>query len=304
VDQIAFAARTFVLRNPSQIPKQIIPAGTAAEPAIRIFTVSKGDEGRKLIEALTAISADIAQGKKLSTVLLLGRYRFIEPDLQSLRRQFSRLKINYKTIHSSKGLEADHVVLLNADSGRMGFPSEIVDDPLLSLVSSEVEDFTNAEERRVMYVAMTRARRTFTILSSNTQPSAFVTELRKDPEYGIVATPGAEVEVHVCGECGGQLVGVTGQDGRVWYRCQHLHLCGNLLPACSSCGIALPRHTDLDTQLVCRCGVSFPSCPVCEEGWLVERTGRYGNFLGCVRFSASACPGKARIQIAQGTTAP
>jgi superfamily I DNA/RNA helicase len=72
------------------------------------------------------------------------------------RRRFPRLKISFKTIHASKGLEANHVILLNADSGRMGFPSEIVDDPLLSLVSPEEEAFQIAEERRVMYEAMTR----------------------------------------------------------------------------------------------------------------------------------------------------
>lgn len=96
----------------------------------------------------------------------------------------------------------------------MGFPSEIVDDPLLSLVSPEEEAFQNAEERRVMYVAMTRARHTLTILASNARPSSFVTELRKDPAYGISTAPRAEPEAHVCGECGGRLLGVTGQDGR------------------------------------------------------------------------------------------
>lgn len=87
--------------------------------------------------------------------------------MRALKRQFPRLQLSFKTIHASKGLQADHVVLLNADSGRTGFPSEIVDDPLLTLVSPEEEMFENAEERRVMYVAMTRARFTLTLLASN-----------------------------------------------------------------------------------------------------------------------------------------
>ena len=70
-----------------------------------------------------------------------------EPDMRALKREFPHLNISFKTIHASKGLQADHVVLLNADSGRMGFPSEIVDDPLLTLVSPEEEMFENAEER-------------------------------------------------------------------------------------------------------------------------------------------------------------
>jgi DNA helicase-4 len=293
VDQIAFAARTFVLRNPAQIDKKIVPAGTATEPAIKVVTVSKGEDERKLNELLGTLSAVMAPEAKPATVLLLGRYRFIEPDMQGLRRRFPRLKISFKTIHASKGLEADHVILLNADSGRTGFPSEIVDDPLLSLVSPEEEAFQNAEERRVMYVAMTRARHTLTILASNARPSSFVTELRKDPAYGISTAPGAEPEAHVCGECGGRLLGVTGQDGRIWYRCEHVQHCGNLLPACPSCGTALPRHADGTSEVRCGCGASYPTCPECEDGWLIERSGSFGKFLGCVRYPT--CTGKAKI---------
>lgn len=291
VDQIAFAARTFVLRNPAQIEKQIIPAGTATEPAIEIVTVSKGENETKLSDVLGAIATELEEGVKPPSVLLLGRYRFLEPDMRELKRQFPRLHISFKTIHASKGLEADHVILLNASSGRTGFPSEIVDDPLLSLVSPEEEAFQNAEERRVMYVAMTRARHTLTILASNARPSSFVTELRKDPAYSIAAEPGANSEIHECGECGGRLLGVTGRDGRIWYRCEHVQHCGNLMPACQSCGTALPRREDGTIEVRCGCGASYPTCPECEDGWLIERSGAYGRFLSCVRYPT--CIGKA-----------
>jgi len=292
VDLIAFAARTFVLRNPAQIDKRIVPAGTATEPAINIVAVSKGEDDQKLSGVLRAITAKLEEGAKPESVLLLARYRFLEPDMRDLKRRFPRLNISFKSIHASKGLEADHVILVNADSGRMGFPSEIVDDPLLSLVSPEEEAYQNAEERRVMYVAMTRARHTLTILASNARPSSFVTELRKDPVYGIAAALGAEAKAHVCGECGGRLLGVTGNDGRIWYRCEHVQHCGNLLPACQSCVTALPRRAGETTKARCDCGASYPICPKCSDGWLVERRGRYGRFLGCVRYPA--CPGKAK----------
>lgn len=113
------------------------------------------------------------------------------------------------------------------------FPSEIVDDPLLGLVSPDEETFQNADERRVMYVAMTRARHTLTILASNARPSAFVTELVKDPAYGIVQPLGPDRAIYECGECGGRLLSVQGQDGQTWYRCEHSEHCGNFLPACS-----------------------------------------------------------------------
>jgi DNA helicase IV len=302
VDQIAFAARTFVLRNPAQIHKQIVPAGTATEPAIRIVSVSKGEDEQKLSEVLGSITAKLEEGTKPASVLLLGRYRFLEPDMRELKRRFPRLILDFKTIHASKGLEADHVILLNADSGRTGFPSEIVDDPLLSLVSPEEEAFHNAEERRVMYVAMTRARHTLTILASNAMPSSFVTELKKDPAYGLDWAPNADSEDHECGECGGRLIGVPGRDGRVWYRCEHLQHCGHLLPACPSCGSDLPRRTDGAADARCGCGASFPACPECSEGWLVEREGPYRRFLGCVRYPS--CTGKGRLCCSASKTAP
>jgi DNA helicase IV len=243
------------------------------------------------------MSAAVAPEAKPATVLLLGRYRFVEPNMQDLRRRFSRLEISFKTIHASKGLEADHVIILNADSGRTGFPSEIVDDPLLSLVSPEEEAYQNAEERRVMYVAMTRARQTLTILASHARPSSFVTELKKDPAYGIATQLGVEPEEHDCGKCGGRLLGVTGKDGRIWYRCEHVQHCGNLLPACQSCGTALPRHADGAAEVRCGCGINYPACPECEDGWLVERSGSYGKFLGCVRYPS--CNGKAKVERAE-----
>ena len=293
VDQIAYAARTFVLQNPAQIDKQIIPAATASEPAIKVMMTAKDEDGQKLSEVLAGIAATQPDREKESTVLLLGRYRFLEPDMRQLKRQFPRLRLTYKTIHASKGLQADHVVLLGANSGKTGFPSEIVDDPLLYLVSPEAEPYENAEERRVMYVAMTRARYTLTILASNSRPSSFVTELKKEPGYGVAAVTDETEEDKECGECGGRLLRVQGKDGRTWYRCEHAQHCENLLPACPACGSALPRTVDGTAEVRCACEAVYPACPKCRDGWLVERSGRFGAFLGCVRYPK--CSGKAKL---------
>lgn len=292
VDQIAFAARSFVLRNPAQIDKQVIPAGVAKEPAIKIVMSAKGENEKSLLDTLSAISAEVPLVSSPASVLLLGRYRFLRPDMHYLQKSFPRLNISFKTIHASKGLEADHVVLLGADGGRSGFPSEISDDPLLALVSPEEENFENAEERRLMYVAMTRARRTLTIMASNSRPSLFATELKADLlASGIVATD-KEAEVSECGECGGRLLAVRGKDGRNWYRCEHVQHCGNLLPACPACSAALPRSVPAEGQHRCSCGACYPSCPACNDGWLVMRTGPFSRFYGCVRYPS--CLGRAR----------
>ena len=122
-----------------------------------------------------------------ASVLLLGRYRFVQPDnLAELSSAYPGLNIRFLTVHRSKGLEADHVIILRATRGRMGFPSEIVDDSLLDLVLPMPERFEHSEERRLFYVALTRARHSVTILTDRDTPSAFAAELLEDRAYGAV----------------------------------------------------------------------------------------------------------------------
>lgn len=293
VDKIALAAREFVLRNPAQITKVVVPAGEAKDPAIRVVWTRREGSQDRLDEVLGTLTSMPAPEGRKTKVLLLGRYRFVEPEMWQLRKRFPNLDLSFKTIHGSKGLEADHVVILNMDSGTIGFPSEIADDPLLSLVSPEAEPFEHAEERRVMYVALTRARKTVTILASETRPSAFVRELLGSPDYGLAPISVETEQSCTCGECGGRMVTTASKAGRLWYCCEHTRLCGNMLPACAACEKGLPvRDADGLTRSCPHCGTSAPVCPICQDGWLVTRKGRFGEFLSCVRYPD--CSGRKR----------
>ena len=297
VDKIADAARKFVLENPDQIRKQVASNRTTTKPAIKIIFSPDKSEG-KYIEVLKKLSAQAEVDNKRASVFLLRRYSVPKLDLSSLRRRFPNLQIDFKTIHGSKGLEADHVILLNADrggNGRKGFPSEINDDDMLSLVSAKEEAHPHSEERRVMYVAMTRARESLTILASKTHPSAFVTELKDDPEYGIAHEDDADEDDQECGECGGRLLKIKNQkDGRVRYYCEY-KLCKNSIQACPLCKSGLPRWDDESDTIKCGCGATYPPCPVCDEGWLIKREGgHFDPFLSCARFPN--CPGKINLK--------
>src|SRR6056297_669599 len=122
VDKIALASRRFVLRNPAQITKTVRAAGETEQPAIRIAWTRRDNAENVLDETLASLSETCADGDQKPSVLLLGRYRFNEPDLRRLRRQHPALSLSFKTIHASKGLEADHVIILGADKARMGVP--------------------------------------------------------------------------------------------------------------------------------------------------------------------------------------
>ncbi len=84
------------------------------------------------------------------------------------------------TVHSSKGLECDYVILLNVTSDKLGFPSNINDDILLRLVEPDPDNYPNAEERRLFYVALTRARKQVIIFTTTGKNSKFVNELLQD----------------------------------------------------------------------------------------------------------------------------
>jgi DNA helicase-4 len=120
------------------------------------------------------------------TVDVLGRYRF-QRDL--LSHAPGNLRVQFRTVHSSKGLEADHIVVVGLDNTRYGFPSAIADDPVLDLAMPTPESFPHAEERRLFYVALTRARRDVTVIAPRKQMSPFVVELLR---YQNVVTETAE----------------------------------------------------------------------------------------------------------------
>ena len=296
VDKIADAARKFVLENPEQIEKQIASDKTTAEPAIKIILTEGDNDKQKLIQMLNKLSNQAEIDGKSASVFLLGRYKSDNLDARDLNKSFKNLIIEFKTIHDSKGLEADHVILLNAESGgsgRLGFPSEITDDDMLSLVSAKEEAHPHSEERRVMYVAMTRARESLTILASKAHPSAFVTELKNDPEYDITCEDDEDEDDHKCGECGGRLLKIK-KGERVRYHCEY-RLCKNSIQLCPSCKDGIPRRDDKSDTIKCSCGATYPPCPICDEGWLIKREGdHFDPFLSCARFPH--CTGKVNLK--------
>ncbi|NRB20510.1 MAG: topoisomerase DNA-binding C4 zinc finger domain-containing protein [Rhodobacteraceae bacterium] len=294
VDKIALPARSFILQNPSQIQKRVVTADTTDAPAIRVTYYSGGKERAALASILEDFEGDVAGGKS-SSVLLLGRYHFLRPDnFTQLKSCYPRLSIRFLTVHAAKGLEADHVVILGATTSKFGFPSEIVDDPFLDLVLPEPEDFDHAEERRLFYVAMTRARKTVTVSASREKPSVFARELVENEEYGVFELGCSGVAEHRCGACGGRMLERKSKKGATFFACEHRALCGETLRACIVCNSDLPIPDKMDPEKRgCSCGAEFAACPGCSDGWLVERKGRYGPFLSCVKYPS--CKGKESL---------
>jgi len=198
---IADVAKKFVTKNPNQIKKNVLAdQGGTGNP---IVLVRAGDGQQGVREALQRISDDLKSGgQNGGSVYILGRYDFNRdwvPD-----DDFPSLEITYKTIHGSKGLEADYVVVVNLEFGRHGFPSEIEDDPILNLAMSELETFEHAEERRLLYVALTRAKKQAFLVTKKDRDSMFAVELMSDSLVDVVTldlTTSEKFPVRTCTEC-------------------------------------------------------------------------------------------------------
>ena len=284
-DRITAVATKFVLRNPAQIHKDVSSVRRADGPSVHVGL--PGEEcPDTLREALNMIAGDTAKHDGTSTVLLLGRYRHTRPEnMAQLAREHPGLHLSYKTVHRSKGLEADYVVVLDLCSGKYGFPAEVADDPLLNIVLAAPEGHPNAEERRLLYVAVTRAKRGVYLLADGGPLSPFITELMNDgydvTEFGRL--PESDVACPTCVD--GRLERRKNtRDRRVFYGCSHYPYCEHTQPACPYCRTGLPVKTD--GVFRCRdCGQSVEACPACD-GWLRTRAGKYGPFLGCSNYPA------------------
>lgn len=178
--------------------------------------------------------AQQTRGQQRPTVLVLNRYNHAFKHLPAVPPALERaLHIDQRTIHRAKGAEADFVILMGLIGGNVySFPSSITDDPLLSLVMPHPETgLPFAEERRLMYVALTRARHKAILLARRNSPSSFVNELIADESLGesiTVATvddDGNAVAVDPCPKCSsGILVRRVSQFGP-FYGCSRYPEC-------------------------------------------------------------------------------
>ncbi len=174
----------FIMRNSSQIHKDI----RSFRPEMRTFLEFYSYEKREYCSIIEQLIRTIPSDK---SIFLLGRYTFddyyLSYKFQSVREGgrffyvISGRKIEFLTIHKSKGLEADYVFLLQCNKDTYGFTSLIGDDPVLNYVLTKGDQFPNGEERRLFYVAITRAKVKTMVLYDRNYPSVFVDEfLRPD----------------------------------------------------------------------------------------------------------------------------
>lgn len=239
---IADTAARFVQRNPEQLKKSVHSSRDAIARSIRIIPVEvkwgKPSIGNACSQVLTRLNAfaakvvsqwQVEQTPKLK-VLVLSRYNMTNP-YKGKPPEFSHIDVASLSFHRSKGLEADYTLLLDVSEGNYGVPSRIEDDELLNLVIPLPEVFPYAEERRLFYVALTRASRGVFILSNQRKPSRYIRELQDiaGDDIRFESVDGTPLEI--CPRCEvGHMVQRRARNGQAFMGCNQYPNCRHTTP--------------------------------------------------------------------------
>ncbi|WP_025069271.1 UvrD-helicase domain-containing protein, partial [Bacteroides gallinarum] len=169
----------FIQRNKAQIQKDIHSFDSKMKTELEFYSYDRRDYCNTIGQLVASIPSD-------KSIFLLGRYSFDDYYLsfmyQSIKEgnkffyMIGGRKIEFLTVHKSKGLEADYVILLQCNKDTYGFPSLVSNDPVLNYVLTKSDQFPHGEERRLFYVAITRAKMKTLVLYDKRFPSVFVDE--------------------------------------------------------------------------------------------------------------------------------
>jgi len=218
--------------------------------------------GRKPILVLGRHSFDINEFIKLKPN---SKIKYYERTDKLEIKDFEDVDIKYITVHKSKGLEADNVIVLNLKNHLLGFPNKMADDPMLSLLLSDDEEYRFAEERRLFYVALTRTKNEVVLLIP-TDTSLFAEELIKENDY-LFTADNEKLSKTNCPYCqtGNLVIRLNAVKNNQFLGCSHYPSCNQTFS-----NIEILENTIL--------------CPNCKSGFMTKRSGKFGNFLGCTNY--------------------
>lgn len=196
-DPLINFSSNFILKNPNQTKKELKGINNNKSSTYKIaYSVSENQDDTYALQGIfnELLTSGKSKGKE---IFILGRYSFdidrlknedgyltidkanetVSYSMRTKEGETRRLTAQFMTVHKAKGLEADIIIVINCNSGKHGFPSGMSDDPVLNLLLSEADQFENGEERRLFYVAMTRAKELVYLVADSSYKSKFIAEL-------------------------------------------------------------------------------------------------------------------------------
>lgn len=169
-------ATAFITKNPRQISKNLKSQKHTLNPIIFVPYNNKINCFKNILNTVLNTTKD---------VMVLSRnnrdiYDYIDNDFeyQDNVLTYQDTKIKFYTVHKSKGLEAEAVIILNCNDNILGFPNKIESNKLINKIFP-FSEIKFAEERRLFYVALTRTKNKVYLLYDKYNPSCFIKELKK-----------------------------------------------------------------------------------------------------------------------------
>ncbi|MCG8710172.1 DNA helicase IV [Brenneria sp. 4F2] len=170
-ERIGEVANQFIQQNPYQLQKPLNSLNKGDKKAI---TILPQEQLEPLLDKLSGYV------KAEERILILSRYHHLRPQvLQKAGTRWPKLHIDFMTVHASKGQQAEYVIIVGMHDGKEGFPAPPRESILEQVLLPAPEDFPDAEERRLLYVALTRAKHKVWLLQDSKNPSVFIQPLRQ-----------------------------------------------------------------------------------------------------------------------------
>ncbi|RJX78979.1 helicase IV [Pseudomonas sp. LS-2] len=224
----------FVSKNPAQLEKRVSSVTPPIDPPIQAFQVPDRNQIQGAVnQYLSELHRRLADGVVPAgrsgkvTVFVLGRYKNDRQYIpENWQHHFGdRIEVKFKTIHTSKGDEAEYVILPGMVA--RGFPSVKGDDSVLELVMPAGDTFQHSEERRLFYVALTRARRSVAMFTVMGKSSPFLDEMVKEGSVKVTSIRGEPIKEDRCPVCKrGVIVARQGPYGE-FRSCSSYPMCGH-----------------------------------------------------------------------------
>lgn len=163
-----------------QVKGRLYTGQSETDKVLTVVTVSDESQKEAMAEYL------LFQIPEKEDIQILARYNegmpVIEPYAKAISQKFTGRKIEFKTIHRSKGLQADNVIILGCvdnQDGAFCFPAkdnfQRIKDKILRLCPGRCNKFNMVEEEtRLFYVAVTRAKKRVFVVTVKGQESKFI----------------------------------------------------------------------------------------------------------------------------------
>lgn len=283
-NSIANTAGRFVMENPEQYKKDIDTHRKVTEPQVYLLDDKVGTPDGVYQRAFEVVKK-IRQNESSALIAIIARYNYLlDGSKPVIWNGGFKDNIEFWTFHKSKGLEADYCILLGFFQGKSGFPNENRDDAVIEALLPSLDGFPHSEERRLLYVGITRARHKCYLIADPTAPSEFINELLA-PKYqlNIVSETFKERyrRMFKCPHCeSGYLRLMKGKYGD-FYSCSTGLGCNikkiRICEKCTAPSIDMLSYSKCNNP---NCSNEVKICERCGRP-MKKRQGKFGEFWGC-----------------------